>query len=35
MEKTTRTNGGGWIGTTIAMTLPMTLVTLLLAWVHG
>lgn len=35
MDKTTPNNGAGWIGTTIAMALPMTLVSLLLALVNG
>ena len=35
MENNTPKNDGGWIGTTIAMTLPMTLVSLVLALING
>ena len=35
MEKPIPDKDGGWIGTTIAVTLPMTLVSLLLALVNG
>lgn len=35
MEDTNRKNDGGWLGTTIAVTLPMALVSLLLALVNG
>jgi len=35
MDKITPDNRGGWIGTTIAMTLPMTLLSLVLALVNG
>lgn len=35
MDKATQNNDAGWIGTTVAMTLPMTLVALLLTLVNG
>jgi hypothetical protein len=35
MQHDTQNNDGGWIGTTLAVTLPMTLVSLVLALING